>query len=153
MTPRKKEEEKKDNLTPFDFVGSFNQSLLNNYFGGSSERFADPEQGWASLDVRGDNGLRATTKRREQMIKALEEYSKGLEEGKYNFEGTPYKDLGDAKARIQVAVDALKNTSKDVSDDIPAFNALGLDYRAYFSNGGNDASTHYDENGKPYTWN
>ena len=153
MTPRKKEEEKKDNLTPFDFVDSFNQSLLNNYFGGSSERFADPEQGWASLDVRGDNGLRATTKRREQMIKALEEYSKGLEEGKYNFEGTPYKDLGDAKARIQAAVDALKKTPKDVSDDIPAFNALGLDYRAYFSNGGNDASTHYDENGNPYTWN
>lgn len=139
MTPRKKEEEaKKENLTTFDFVDSFNKSLLNNYFGGSAERFADPEQGWASLDARGDNGLRATTKRREQMIKALEEYFNGLEEGKYNFEGTSFKDLGDAKARIQAAVDALKNTPEDVSDDIPAFNALGLNYRAFFSNGGND---------------
>jgi len=36
---------------------------------------------------------------------------------------------------------------------LPAFSALGLNYRGFFSNGGNEASTHLDENGNPYTWN
>jgi len=39
------------------------------------------------------------------------------------------------------------------SDDISAFNALGLNYRNFFSNGGNDATTHLDSNGNPYTYN
>lgn len=138
MTPRVKEEEKKkEDLTPFKFTTDFNKYLLRGY-GNSGEIFADPEQGWDSQDVRGSNGLRGTEKRRAAMIKALQEYSDSLEDNKYNFEGTQFTDLADAKAKIQTAIDALKNTPNDESDDLPAFSALGLKYRSYFSNGGNN---------------
>jgi hypothetical protein len=67
MTPRKKEEEKKkEDLTPFDFKDSFGKQLLNLY-GGRSEIFADPEQGWDSLDARDANGFRGTEKRKAAM--------------------------------------------------------------------------------------
>lgn len=152
MTPRKKEEEKKkEDLIPFKFKESFVQQLLNNRFGGDSSLFGDPEQGWNTLDARGADGLRGTTERRRVMAKQLELYKKELEGKDYNFEGTSFKDKQDALNKIQAAIDALK-TDKE-SDDIPAFNALGLNYRGFFSNGGNEASTHLDSNGNPYTYN
>ena len=153
MTPRKKEEEtKKDNLEQFNFQNSFGKQLLNLY-GGDSTIFENPEQGWNSQDVRGENGLRGTSKRRETMAKQLELYKKDLEGKDYNFEGTSFKDKQDALTKIQTAIDALRTTPNDESDDLPAFSALGLNYRGFFSNGGNEASTHLDENGNPYTWN
>lgn len=152
MTPRKKEEEKKkENLTPFKFKESFGQQLLNNKFGGDSSLFEDPEQGWNALDARGADGLRGTTERRRIMAEQLKLYKKELEGKDYNFEGTSFKDKQDALDKIQAAIDAL-GTDKE-SDDIPAFNALGLNYRGFFSNGGNEASTHLDSNGNPYTYN
>ena len=147
MTPRAKEEEKKkEDLTPFKFTTDFNKYLLRGY-GNSGEIFADPEQGWDAQDARGSNGLRGTEKRRAAMIKALQEYSDSLEDNKYNFEGTQFADLADAKAKIQTAINALKDTPNDESDDLPAFSALGLKYRSYFSNGGNDPYTKGDYNG------
>lgn len=147
MTPRVKEEEKKkEDLTPFNFTTDFNKYLLRGY-GNSGEIFADPEQGWDAQDVRGSNGLRGTEKRRAAMIKALKDYSDSLEDNKYNFEGTQFTDLADAKAKIQTAINALKDTPKDESDDLPAFSALGLKYRSYFSNGGNDPYTKGDYTG------
>ena len=153
MTPRKKEEEaKKENLEQFNFQNSFGKQLLNLY-GGDSTIFENPEQGWNSQDARGENGLRGTSKRRETMAKQLELYKKDLEGKDYNFEGTSFKDKQDALTKIQTAIDALRNTPNDESDDLPAFSALGLNYRGFFSNGGNEASTHLDKNGNPYTWN
>lgn len=152
MTPRKKEEEtKKEDLEKFDFLNSFNTQLVNNRYGGNPNLFADSEEGWNSLDARGENGLRGNAERRKAMISELETYLTGLEGKNYNFEGTSFTDINDAKSKIQKAIDALK--SEDVNDDTPALNSLGLQYRAYFSNGGNEASTHLDENGNPYTWN
>ena len=52
------------------------------------------------------------------------------------FEETPFKDKADLQTKIQAAIDAL-NTDEE-TDDLPAFNALGLPYRAFFNNGGND---------------
>ena len=145
MAPRVKEEEKKkEDLTPFNFTTDFNKYLLRGY-GNSGEIFADPEQGWDAQDARGSNGLRATTNRRRAMQNALKEYMNSLEEGKYNFEGTQFTDLNDAKAKIQTAINAL-NTEEE-SDDLPAFSALGLKYRSYFSNGGNDPYTKGDYTG------
>ena len=134
MTPRKKED-----LTPFKFKESFGQQLLNNKFGEDSSLFGDPEQGWNTLDARGANGLRGTTERRRVMAEQLELYKKELEGKDYNFEGTSFKDKQDALNKIQAAIDALKTDEE--SDDIPAFNALGLNYRGFFSNGGNDPYT------------
>ena len=153
MPLRKKEEEKKkEDLDKFDFVDSFGKQLLNLY-GGNSKLFEDSEQGWNTLDARGENGLRGTSKRREEMAKQLELYKRDLEGKDYNFEGTSFKDKQDALTKLQTAIDALRNTPEDESDDLPAFSALGLNYRGFFSNGGNEASTHTDENGNPYTWN
>lgn len=151
MTPRKKEEEtKKEDLEKFDFLNSFNTQLVNNKYGGNPNLFADSEEGWNSLDARGENGLRGNAERRKAMISELETYLTGLEGKNYNFEGTSFTDINDAKSKIQKAIDALK--SEDVNDDTPALNALGLQYRAYFSNGGNDVYGTDKETGQQVTY-
>ena len=138
MTPKAKAEEaKKEDLTPFKFQESFGKQLLNLY-GGDPKIFGDSEQGWNSLDARGANGLRGTSKRKEEMAKQLEIYKRDLEGKDYNFEGTSFKDKQDALTKLQKAIDALRNTPNDESDDLPAFSALGLNYRNFFSNGGNE---------------
>ena len=139
MTPKAKTEEaKKEDLTPFNFQESFGKQLLNLY-GGDPKIFGDSEQGWNSLDARGANGLRGTEKRKEEMAKQLDLYRQELANGKdYNFEGTSFKNKQDALTKLQKAIDALRNTPNDESDDLPAFSALGLNYRNFFSNGGNE---------------
>jgi hypothetical protein len=141
ITPRKKEEEKKkEDLEKF---GNFGDNLMKRIlrgYGNNSKLFEDSEQGWDAQDVRGANGLRGTKKRKAAMIAELEAYKKDLDNQdlNYNFEGTSFKDKVDLQTKIQTAIDALKNTPDDESDDLSAFNALGLPYRAFFSNGGND---------------
>jgi hypothetical protein len=89
------------------------------------------------------------------MVQELKSYLANLEKNgdKYDFEETSFSDLNDAKTKIQNAINALTNTPEDTTDDVPAFNALGFQYRSFFSNGGNEASTHLDSNGNPYTYN
>ena len=150
-TKSSQEEEKKKELDKFDFYKSFHQKLLEPY-NGKAELFADQEQGWDAQDKRGDNGLRLTTNRRAAMQQALRNYLTDLEGKEYNFEGSNFKDKEDAKAKIQAAIDALGTETEE--DDLPAFSALGLKYRNYFSNGGNDASGYTNkETGEPLTWN
>lgn len=148
---KKEEEEKKEDLDKFDFVNSFGKQLLDLY-GGNSKLFEDSEQGWNTLDARGENGLRGTSKRKEEMAKQLELYKKDLEGKDYNFEGTSFKDKQDALTKLQAAIDALRNTPEDESDDLPAFSALGLNYRGFFSNGGNDIYATDKETGKSITY-
>ena len=153
MTPRKKEEEKKKE--DLEKYGNFGTNLMNRIlkrYGNNSELFKDSEQGWDAQDVRGANGLRGTEKRRAAMIAELEAYKKDLDNQdlNYNFEGTAFKDKADLQTKIQTAIDALKNTPNDESDDLPAFSALGLPYRAFFNNGGNDIYT--TEDGKQVTY-
>lgn len=150
-TKSSQEEEKKKELDKFDFYNSFHQKLLEPY-AGKAELFADQEQGWDAQDKRGDNGLRLTTNRRLAMQQALKNYLTDLEGKEYNFEGSNFKDKEDARAKIQAAIDALGTETEE--DDLPAFNALGLKYRNYFSNGGNDASGYTNkETGESLTWN
>jgi hypothetical protein len=141
MTPRKKEEEKKKE--DLEKYGNFGTNLMNRIlkrYGNNSELFKDSEQGWDAQDTRGADGLRGTEKRRAAMIAELKAYKKDLDNQdlNYNFEGTSFKDKADLQTKIQAAIDALKNTPNDESDDLPAFSALGLPYRAFFNNGGND---------------
>ena len=153
MTPRKKEEEtaKKD-LKDFNFINDFKTSILNEY-GGQQALFSDPETGWNSLDPRGDNGLRGIDKRRDKVKTILQNYLRDYKDGQYNFEGTPFKDDADVKAKVQKAIDAL-DTIDNTTDDVEAFNALGLPYRTYFSNGGNEATNKINPaTGTPFTYN
>jgi hypothetical protein len=137
MTPRKKEEEtKKENLEKY---GDFKTNLMNQIlkeYGNNSELFADSEQGWDAQDARGADGLRGTKNRKAAMIKALGAYKDSLNDKDFNFEGTSFKDKADLQTKIQAAIDALGTDEE--TDDLPAFTALGLPYRAFFSNGGND---------------
>ena len=153
MTPRKKEEEtaKKD-LKDFNFINDFNTSILNEY-GGQQALFLDPETGWNSLDPRGDNGLRGIDKRRDKVKTILQNYLRDYKDGQYNFEGTPFKDDADVKTKVQKAIDAL-DTIDNTTDDVEAFNALGLPYRTYFSNGGNESTNKINPaTGTPFTYN
>lgn len=152
ITPRKKEEEdKKKNLDKFDFYNTFHEKFMEPYFG-KDELFSDPEQGWNALDKRQDNGLRLTANRRLAMQKVLREYLKDLDSKEYNFEESGFKDKEDVRTKIEAAIKALDTDSEE--DDFPAFNALGLKYRSYFSNGGNDASGYTNkETGESLTWN
>lgn len=153
MTPRKKEEEtaKKD-LKDFNFINDFNTSILNEY-GGQQALFRDPETGWNSLDPRGDNGLRGIDKRRDKVKTILQNYLRDYKDGQYNFEGTPFKDDADVKAKVQKAIDAL-DTIDNTTDDVEAFNALGLPYRTYFSNGSNESTNKINPaTGTPFTYN
>ena len=137
MTPRKKEEEKKKE--DLEKYGNFGTNLMNQIlkgYGNNSELFKDSEQGWDAQDARGANGLRGTEKRRAAMIKALSDYRDSLNDKDFNFEGTSFKDKADLQTKIQAAIDALGTDEE--TDDLPAFNALGLPYRAFFNNGGND---------------
>ena len=146
MTPRKKEEEKKkEDLEKFgSFKDNLMKRILNRRYGGTEKEnqilFLDSEQGWDAQDTRGADGLRGTKNRKAAMIAELKAYKKDLDNQdlNYNFEGTSFKDKADLQTKIQAAIDALENTPKDESDDLPAFSALGLPYRAFFSNGGND---------------
>lgn len=159
MTPRKKEEEKKkEDLEKFgNFRDNLMKRILNGRYGGEGEGnkalFLDPEQGWDAQDARGADGLRGTTKRREAMIAELKAYKRDLDNQdlNYNFEGTAFKDKADLQTKIQTAIDALENTPDDESDDLPAFSALGLPYKAFFNNGGNDTYG-TTEDGKQITY-
>lgn len=146
MTPRKKEEEKKKE--DLEKYGNFGTNLMNQIlkgYGNNSELFKDSEQGWDAQDARGADGLRGTEKRRAAMIKALSDYRDSLNDKDFNFEGTSFKDKADLQTKIQAAIDALGTDEE--TDDLPAFNALGLPYRAFFNNGGNDPYTKGDYTG------
>lgn len=146
MTPRKKEEEKKKE--DLEKYGNFGTNLMNQIlkgYGNNSELFKDSEQGWDAQDARGADGLRGTKNRKDAMIKALSAYRDSLNDKDYNFEETPFKDKADLQTKIQAAIDALGTDEE--TDDLPAFNALGLPYKAFFNNGGNDPYTKGDYTG------
>ena len=151
MTPRKKkEEEKKKDQKTFNFSESFKQQLLNNYYGGDEKLFLDPEEGWNSLDAMDEKaGVRGTTERKKRVLSELQKYLENFKDDDYTFEGTSFTDASDARTKIQAAIDALN--SPDTTDDAPAFNALGIQFRGLFSNGANEVSK-YTLNGQPLTW-
>ena len=149
MPLRKKEEEKKkEELEQYSFTKQFLPQIYNNRYGGNQDLFASE---WETLDERGDNGLRGTDKRKAALIEELNKYRQNLidNKGKYNFEGTAFKDEDDVIRRIDEAVAAIQ--SPDLADDNPKLNALGLSYNSFFSNGGNDIYG-TDKNGNKITY-
>ena len=145
IKPKVKEEEKKQELEPFDHNTLFNKYIINNQFGGNKN--VNLAEQWDYLDDRDATGKRGTKERRNRMIKILEGYRDSIEDNKYSFEDTPFKDINDFRTRINNAITALG--TNDEKDDIEAFNKLGLNSRQWFSNGLGDYSgeTYTDENG------
>ena len=145
---KKEEEKKKEDLEQYNFTKQFLPQIYNNRYGGNQDLFASE---WETLDERGDNGLRGTDKRKAALIEELNKYRQNLidNRGKYNFEGTAFKDEDDVIRRIDEAVAAIQ--SPDLADDNPKLNALGLSYNSFFSNGGNDIYG-TDKNGNKITY-
>lgn len=145
------EEEKKD-LPVFDnkyFTEALHTKIGKDEFGG---RDWDTQNDWNNLDARGENGLRGKSKRAETLSRHLQEYANSLEEGKYNFEGSPFTDLNDFRARIGNAVEALKNPDNE-EGVTTALNRLGLRASDYFNNGSGDLSnTINPETNQPFTY-
>jgi len=150
MPLRKKEEEKKkEDLEQYNFTKQFLPQIYNNRYGGNPDLFASE---WENLDERNDKGLRGTDKRKAALIEELNKYRQNLidNRGKYNFEGTAFKNEDDVIKRIDEAVAAIQ--SPDLTDDNPKLNALGLSYNSFFSNGGNDIYGTDKETGKSITY-
>lgn len=135
-TKAKQTAEEKKELPLFDnnyFTTQFQNHISNQLFGG---RNYNTQEDWNVLDERGENGLRGTKNRAAKLADMLQSYSDSLEEGKHNFEGTPFKDLSDLKSRIGTAISALRDGNPD--NDTEALNQIGLKYDDYLYNGGND---------------
>lgn len=148
----KKEESKDlplyDNDTHFK---AFEGYIGNQMFGGRNWNIGGDNDDWNNLDERDTKtGIRGTTNRALKLADMLEGYSNSLEDGKYNFEGTAFKDLSDLKGRIANAVTQLKNGTWDQNDK-DALNQIGLDWRRYFNDGSGDTAT-IDANGNPISY-
>ena len=134
----KQAEEEKKELPLFDnnfFTSGLQDYIGNNMFGGRNWSTTDD---WNILDKRGENGLRGTSVRSKKLAEMLQNYSNTLEEGKYNFEGSPFKDLTDFKSRINNAISALNND--DPNDDRDALNAIGLRASDFLYDGSGDVA-------------
>ena len=144
--PIKKDAEKEDkkNLQLYD--NDWHQKAItgyigNNMFGGQNWDYTTQ---WDTLDKRDEKtGLLGTSNRMTKLADMLEGYGKSLEEGKYNFEGTAFKDLNDLKSRINDAVTALRGGVLD-QNVIDALNRVGIDYRTYLHDGSDEQITLQD---------
>lgn len=139
----RKQEETEKELPVFDnktFTTGLHKQISNNIFGGSTW---DTQKDWNIKDERDSTGKRGTQKRAELLAQELEKYRDSLEEGKYNFEGSPFTDLNDLKSRITDAVAALR--TPDQNDDIDPLNRIGLKARDYLYDGLDDIYKQDDE--------
>ena len=144
--PVKKDIEKEDkkNLQLYD--NDWHQKAItgyigNNMFGGQNWDYTTQ---WDTLDKRDEKtGILETSKRMAKLADMLEGYGNSLEEGKYNFEGTAFKDLNDLKSRISNAVTILRKGIMD-QNVIDALNAVGIDYRTYLHDGSDEQITLQD---------
>lgn len=147
-TKSQREREKQealDKLPSYDnehFVSGFNTSLSKNYYGG---REIDVQKDWNTLDERDSRGIRGTKNRAARLADALEKYSNELEEGKYNFKNSLFKDLSDVKNKIAITVADLRDDNSD--NDVDALNRIGLKYDNYFYNGADDTYTNGEYQG------
>ena len=148
--PTKSSQEKKDEseLPKYDsFINNFTNYLSQTYYGGNPIR---TQEDWNILDERNPNtGLRGTDKRVKRLSDYLKAYSSSLKEGKYNFEGSPFKNLTDLKTRINNAITKLDDGTWN-QDDADALNAIGLRSSDWFNNGSGDPITL--KNGKTTTY-
>ena len=152
LQKKKEEEEKKEttNLPVYDndqFTTGLNTQISNSLFGG---RKFSTEEDWNILDERDENGIRGTNVRANKLADMLQSYSDSLEEGKYSFEGSPFKNLSDLKGRISTAIQSLRDGTWD-QNDVDSLNSIGLNWRNYFYNGENDIAEQ-DAEGNQYTY-
>ena len=146
----RKQEETKKELPVFDnktFTTGLHKQISNNIFGGSTW---DTQKDWNIKDERDSTGKRGIQKRAELLAQELEKYRDSLEEGKYNFEGSPFTNLNNLKSRITDAVTALR--TPDQNDDIDPLNRIGLKAKDYLYDGLDDIKGYLNDGETPVTY-
>ncbi len=141
----KKEEDKKE-LTKFknkDFVSSFTNRLVNDWFGGSTTNYSNQ---WNDYDERGENGLRGINQRAGMLATSLRNYLSSLKDDQYDFADSPFTDINDFKTKIQTAIDTLESDNKDLNQIKKSLNVIGLNADEWFNNGSGDP--YVDEYGR-----
>lgn len=136
ITPKPTEDEKKSDLPLFDnatFNTGLQAQLGKDKYGGRD--YTKDE--WNERDKTNKYGIRETTERAKILAEVLENYANSLEDGKYNFEGSPYSDLNTLKSKMLNAANALKNGTWTPD----TLNELGINPEQYLSTGANDIVT------------
>ena len=144
----KKEEEKidKKELTKFkneDFVSSFTNRLVNDWFGGNVTNYSNQ---WNDYDERGENGLRGIGQRAEMLATSLRNYLGSLKDDQYDFTDSPFVDINDFKTKVQTAINTLESDNKDLNQIKKSLNVIGLNADEWFNNGSGDP--YVDEYGR-----
>lgn len=142
----KKEEEDKKELTKFknrDFVSSFTNRLVNDWFGGSTTNYSNQ---WNDYDERGENGLRGINQRAGMLATSLRNYLSSLKDDQYDFTDSPFANINDFKTKIQTAIDTLESDNKDLNQIKKSLNVIGLNADEWFNNGSGDP--YVDEYGR-----
>ena len=143
-TVKPEEEKKSPAFSNEQFVNGFNRQISYGLFGGQEWT----TQRWNDLDKRGENGLRGTDKRREELAKMLEQYSKSIKEDDYDFTNSPFIDYNDLQTKIGTAISALKDPNADYRS---ALNKVGINPDDYFYDGSGDVYG-TDANGNSVTY-
>lgn len=143
-TVENKKEEDKKNLQLYT-NDLHNKAIVgyigNNLFGGQNWDYTTD---WDVLDKRDEKtGILSTSGRMAKLAQVLEGYSNSLEEGKYNFEGTAFKDLNDLKTRLNAAATALRSGVMD-QNVINSLNMAGINWREYLHDGSEETVTLQD---------
>ena len=139
LTP--KEEDKKQSEIPVfsnnEFMSQLESQIQSTKFGGRPNW----QESWTNLDTR-TNGIYSVAERQKilalQLKNLADEALKNPE--KYNFEGSPYKDMDDFQRRIANVITNLNNNQGNSSlnkETIDALNELGIDPEKYFYTGAN----------------
>lgn len=143
-TVENKKEEDKKNLQLYT-NDLHNKAIVgyigNHLFGGQNWDYTTD---WDVLDKRDEKtGILSTSGRMAKLADVLEGYSNSLEEGKYNFEGTAFKDLNDLKTRLNAAATALRSGVMD-QNVINSLNMAGINWREYLHDGSEETVTLQD---------
>ena len=146
IKPEEEKEEDTKELTKFkneDFVSSFTNRLVNDWFGGSATNYSNQ---WNDYDERGENGLRGINQRAGMLATSLRKYLNSLKDDQYDFADSPFTDVNDFKTKIQTAIDTLESDNKDLNQIKKSLNVIGLNADEWFNNGSGD--TYVDEYGR-----
>ena len=146
IKPEEEKEEDTKELTKFkneDFVSSFTNRLVNDWFGGSATNYSNQ---WNDYDERGENGLRGINQRAGMLATSLRNYLNSLKDDQYDFADSPFTDINDFKTKIQTAIDTLESDNKDLNQIKKSLNVIGLNADEWFNNGSGDP--YVDEYGR-----
>ena len=149
-TRTSQEQQQQKELPTFEFNNSFKAHVNKTFNGGQPLQIGGSSDQWNYLDERDPNtGIRGRKNRADKLAGLLKSYRKELGDGsKYNFEGSPYKDITDFDSRLNKAITALE-TYDNPNDDREALQAIGLNSADWLNDGSGDTTTY---NGQQVTY-